>query len=48
MGTSSTDSQQAGHRRCSTSNTSAENLTCLSLPGSPGKTAPLPGPAQAG
>uniref|UniRef100_A0A8I5U5Y1 Uncharacterized protein n=1 Tax=Pongo abelii TaxID=9601 RepID=A0A8I5U5Y1_PONAB len=47
MGTSSTDSQQAGHR-CSTSNTSAENLTCLSLPGSPGKTAPLPSPAQAG
>uniref|UniRef100_A0A2I3GTX9 Cementum protein 1 n=1 Tax=Nomascus leucogenys TaxID=61853 RepID=A0A2I3GTX9_NOMLE len=36
MGTSSTDSQQAGHRRCSTSNTS------------PGQTAPLPGPAQAG
>uniref|UniRef100_A0A2K5X4K1 Uncharacterized protein n=2 Tax=Macaca TaxID=9539 RepID=A0A2K5X4K1_MACFA len=46
-GTSSTDSQQAEHRSCSASNTSAENLTCLSLPVSP-STAPLPGPAHAG
>uniref|UniRef100_A0A2K6NEM8 Uncharacterized protein n=1 Tax=Rhinopithecus roxellana TaxID=61622 RepID=A0A2K6NEM8_RHIRO len=46
-GTSSTDSQQAGHRRCSACKALAENLTCLSLPVSPG-TAPLPGPTQAG
>uniref|UniRef100_A0A8C9IH49 Uncharacterized protein n=1 Tax=Piliocolobus tephrosceles TaxID=591936 RepID=A0A8C9IH49_9PRIM len=40
-GTSSTDSQQAGHRRCSACKALAENLTCLSLPVSPGAGQPL-------